>query len=143
LTNSGFDEARTDVLAHRFTDGRIYLDLHGSGKSAPLDVHDALGRILKKLGRAPQGIPSDTEQRGCLRRSPFHRAEAVRAPGTTPRPPSRSRRCRRRTAHVTVIISRDALTELRGGRLTTVDPLTPMRRSRCCASSRRADGRTG
>lgn len=147
LTDRGFDEARADVLAgppgsgktalaihwanlvaHQFPDGRIHLNLRGTGKGAPLDVHDALGRLLQSLGRDPQGIPSDTEQRGCLWRSlSFDRKlfvlldDAVDAEQVAPLLPNGPHT-------VTVITSRDALTELtelRGVRVTTVNPLAP------------------
>jgi tetratricopeptide (TPR) repeat protein len=150
LTDAGFDEARTEALVgvpgsgktslaihwanlvtHRFVDGRIYLNLRGSGtgREKPLEVHDALGQLIQSLTRQSQdSVPADTDQRGRLWRSLSHERKlfilldnAVDADQVAPLLPNGPHT-------VTMVTSRNALTkltELRGVRITTITPLTP------------------
>ncbi|MEV4557678.1 tetratricopeptide repeat protein [Kitasatospora sp. NPDC049285] len=60
--------------AHRvrelFPSGRLFLDLHGHTPGGePLTAAEALDRLLRALGTAPQSIPRDTDQRAALLRS--------------------------------------------------------------------------
>jgi tetratricopeptide (TPR) repeat protein len=147
LTEPGFDAARTEVLAgqpgsgktslavhwanlvaHQFPDGRIHLDLRGSGQGEPLDVHEALGRLLQSLLGESAAVPADTDRRGTLWRSLSYRRrllilldDAAGAKQVAPLLPTGPHT-------VTVVTSRAALTELaelKGVRITTVHPLTP------------------
>jgi tetratricopeptide (TPR) repeat protein/transcriptional regulator with XRE-family HTH domain len=55
-------------VAHAFPDGRLYLDLHGTGDAAlrPMDV---LGRLLRDLGSPRHRIPADADERAAAYRT--------------------------------------------------------------------------
>ncbi|WP_378784821.1 BTAD domain-containing putative transcriptional regulator [Nonomuraea fastidiosa] len=58
------------LVADRFTDGVIYVDLHGStDRLAPLDPAQALRRLLRSLGLDGAAIPSDAEEAAARYRS--------------------------------------------------------------------------
>jgi len=57
-------------LANRFPDGRYFLDLQGfTADRDPLEPAQALVRLLRQSGVAPEQIPSDVEERTALWRS--------------------------------------------------------------------------
>ncbi|MEU6711286.1 BTAD domain-containing putative transcriptional regulator [Nonomuraea sp. NPDC046802] len=50
-------------LAHRFPDGQLYVNLHGSTpRIAPLEPITVLGRFLRSLGVADSDVPADAEE---------------------------------------------------------------------------------
>jgi DNA-binding SARP family transcriptional activator/tetratricopeptide (TPR) repeat protein len=52
------------ALAHRYPDGRFFLDLHGySPDREPVPPLEALGRLLRAGGVADNGMPQDLEDR--------------------------------------------------------------------------------
>ena len=56
-------------LADRFTDGQLFIDLHGHSRDrAPRSPGEALGTLLVGLGVPPGRIPRDTEARVALYR---------------------------------------------------------------------------
>jgi DNA-binding SARP family transcriptional activator/Tfp pilus assembly protein PilF len=58
------------LLASRFPDGRLFIDLHGhTDKVAPVDPGQALDRLLRAIGVAGDRIPADPEDRAALYRS--------------------------------------------------------------------------
>ncbi|MEV0308358.1 NB-ARC domain-containing protein [Nonomuraea fuscirosea] len=58
------------VLAPRFRDGQVFVDLHGhSQDTAPLDPADALDRLLRALGPTGERIPAHLDDRAGLYRS--------------------------------------------------------------------------
>jgi DNA-binding SARP family transcriptional activator/Tfp pilus assembly protein PilF len=57
-------------MADRYPDGQLFLDLHGYTEGvAPIEPGEALDRLLRSLGVAGEGIPSDLDQRAALYRS--------------------------------------------------------------------------
>ncbi|MGW0480623.1 ATP-binding protein [Nonomuraea sp. NPDC003214] len=57
-------------LASRFTDGQLFIDLHGYTQGlAPVEPSDALGRLLNALGIPADQIPRGLEDRAALYRS--------------------------------------------------------------------------
>ncbi|HUQ57880.1 AfsR/SARP family transcriptional regulator [Lentzea sp.] len=50
-------------VRERFPDGQLAVNLRGYDREAPLSPHDALGQLLRALGRSPQEIPPETDQR--------------------------------------------------------------------------------
>jgi DNA-binding SARP family transcriptional activator len=58
------------LLATRFPDGRLFIDLHGhTDKVAPVDPGQALDRLLRAIGVPGDRIPADPEDRAALYRS--------------------------------------------------------------------------
>ncbi|MFI6631089.1 BTAD domain-containing putative transcriptional regulator [Nonomuraea fuscirosea] len=58
------------VLAPRFPDGQVFVDLHGhSQDTAPLDPADALDRLLRAWGLTGERIPAHLDDRAGLYRS--------------------------------------------------------------------------
>jgi tetratricopeptide (TPR) repeat protein len=58
------------LLAGRFPDGRLFIDLHGhTDKVAPVDPGQALDRLLRAIGVPGDRIPADPEDRAALYRS--------------------------------------------------------------------------
>lgn len=55
--------------AEQFTDGQLYVDLHGVGATAPVRPQDAIGGFLAALGMAPEHIPPSLDLRATLYRS--------------------------------------------------------------------------
>ncbi|PWK90018.1 DNA-binding SARP family transcriptional activator [Lentzea atacamensis] len=47
----------------RFPDGQLAVNLRGYDQENPLTPHDALGQLLRGLGRSAKEIPDDTDQR--------------------------------------------------------------------------------
>jgi DNA-binding SARP family transcriptional activator len=57
-------------LADRFTDGQLFVDLHGFTQGVPpVDPTDALDRMLRSLGVAGEQIPHDLDARAALYRT--------------------------------------------------------------------------
>jgi DNA-binding SARP family transcriptional activator len=57
-------------LADRFTDGQLFVDLHGFTQGVPpVDPTDALDRMLRSLGVAGEQIPQDLDARAALYRT--------------------------------------------------------------------------
>jgi DNA-binding SARP family transcriptional activator len=58
------------ILASRYPDGQLFIDLHGSSPGHnPLTPDQALGQLLRDLGVDPQRIPDDVEQRAAVWRA--------------------------------------------------------------------------
>lgn len=57
------------LVADRFADGQLYVDLGGFPAGEPLAPLEILGRILRGLGAAPQSIPNDLDEASALYRS--------------------------------------------------------------------------
>ncbi|MCW6004252.1 transcriptional regulator [Micromonospora sp. CPCC 205371] len=58
------------LLASRYPDGQLYLDLRGDGAGAPgVDPAHALGRLLRGLGSPPGGVPGDLAEAAATFRS--------------------------------------------------------------------------
>ncbi|GAB2852825.1 BTAD domain-containing putative transcriptional regulator [Lentzea nigeriaca] len=47
----------------RFPDGQLVVNLRGYDRAEPLTPHDALGQLLRALGRSKNEIPDETEER--------------------------------------------------------------------------------
>ena len=57
------------LLADRFPDGQLFLDLHGHTEGlAPRDPGDALAALLAALGLAPEQVPADPQSRAAALR---------------------------------------------------------------------------
>jgi tetratricopeptide (TPR) repeat protein len=56
-------------VAGRFPDGQLYLDLRGHGTAPPVTAVDALGHLLRGLGRPPEQIPADPQELAATFRS--------------------------------------------------------------------------
>jgi tetratricopeptide (TPR) repeat protein/DNA-binding SARP family transcriptional activator len=57
------------LLAHRFPDGQLFLDLHGYTANAPqVEPAEALARLLRSLGVAGETIPQHLDDRAALYR---------------------------------------------------------------------------
>ncbi|WP_165959927.1 AfsR/SARP family transcriptional regulator [Nonomuraea longispora] len=61
-------------LAHqildRYPDGQLYVNLRGASPDAyPVDPIDALGRLLRSLGVAPEAVPADVDEATALFRT--------------------------------------------------------------------------
>lgn len=57
-------------LADRFTDGQLFIDLHGFTQGVPpVDPTDALDRLLRSLGVPGEQIPHDRDARAALYRT--------------------------------------------------------------------------
>ena len=57
--------------APRFPDGQLFLNLHGHHRDrAPMSAEEALEKLLRSLGAAPQRAPSDTDDLARQYRSP-------------------------------------------------------------------------
>ncbi|MEU6858621.1 BTAD domain-containing putative transcriptional regulator [Glycomyces sp. NPDC046736] len=56
-------------VRERFPDGQLYVNLRGSGRSAPLTPLDAIAGFLRALGMGSEAIPSDTDEAAALLRS--------------------------------------------------------------------------
>jgi tetratricopeptide (TPR) repeat protein/transcriptional regulator with XRE-family HTH domain len=67
------------LLADRFPDGQIFLDLYGhTAGHAPLEPHDALASLLMAVGVESQRLPADTAKREALwRRKLGHKRMVV------------------------------------------------------------------
>ncbi|NBE92327.1 tetratricopeptide repeat protein [Nonomuraea sp. K271] len=60
-------------LIDQFPDGQLYVNLQGSTpKVKPLDPIDALGRLLRSLGVAPEAVPPDVDEAAALLRTCTH-----------------------------------------------------------------------
>ncbi|MBF8187706.1 tetratricopeptide repeat protein [Nonomuraea sp. K274] len=60
-------------LIDQFPDGQLYVNLQGSTPEAkPLDPIDALGRLLRSLGVAPEAVPTDVDEAAALLRTRTH-----------------------------------------------------------------------
>ncbi|MEH1125396.1 AfsR/SARP family transcriptional regulator [Micromonospora sp. CPCC 206061] len=58
------------LLASRYPDGQLHLDLRGDGAGAPgVDPAHALGRLLRGLGVPPGGVPDDPAEAAAMFRS--------------------------------------------------------------------------
>jgi predicted ATPase len=58
------------LLADRFPDGCLFIDLHGhTDKIAPVEPTQALDRLLRSLGVPGDRVPVDPEDRAALYRS--------------------------------------------------------------------------
>jgi DNA-binding SARP family transcriptional activator len=57
------------LVADRFPDGQLYLNLRGHGPGAPVTAATALGRFLGALGVPAPGIPAEPEERAARYRS--------------------------------------------------------------------------
>jgi tetratricopeptide (TPR) repeat protein len=56
--------------ASRYPDGQLFIDLRGHSEGQPpLEVAEAVGRVLRALGLPGQRIPSDTDEQSALLRS--------------------------------------------------------------------------
>ena len=53
----------------RFPDGQLFLNLRGHGGGAPLTPHEALSRLLCRLGLEPGAVPTDVESAAATYRS--------------------------------------------------------------------------
>jgi tetratricopeptide (TPR) repeat protein len=56
-------------LGGNFPDGHLYVDLRGAGPGGPLPAADALGRLLRAMGVAPERVPVDVDEQAGLWRS--------------------------------------------------------------------------
>ncbi len=56
-------------VADRFPDGQLHLDLRGYGTAPPMSVVEALGHLLRGLGRPPERIPTDAQELAATYRS--------------------------------------------------------------------------
>lgn len=66
------------LLADRFPDGQIFLDLFGhTAGQAPLDPHDALAALLSAVGVEARRVPADTAGRAALWRRSLSRKRLV------------------------------------------------------------------
>ncbi|MGW7443031.1 ATP-binding protein [Kitasatospora sp. NPDC054795] len=68
LGKTSFALHAAHVLAPRFPDGQLSLDLGGMS-SQPLPARDALGQVLRALGVADAAVPAGTEERAGLYRA--------------------------------------------------------------------------
>ncbi|GAA3398820.1 AfsR/SARP family transcriptional regulator [Streptomyces roseoviridis] len=111
-------------LAHRYPDGRLFLDLqaHTAGR-APLDAADALAALLGQLGVPPRNIPAPVPERAALWRSELSGRRVLlvldNAPGAEwirPLLPGSSR-------SLVLITSRRRLTDLDGAHTLALDVL--------------------
>jgi len=50
-------------VSDRFPDGQLAVNLRGYDREEPLPPHDALGQLLRALGRSSAEIPDETDQR--------------------------------------------------------------------------------
>lgn len=57
------------LLARRFPDGQLYVNLRGFDPDGAMDPHEALGEFLAALGVAPREIPPTLNARAALYRS--------------------------------------------------------------------------
>ncbi|MEO3887483.1 BTAD domain-containing putative transcriptional regulator [Nonomuraea sp. B5E05] len=53
----------------RFSDGQLYLDLHGYGPGRPVTAEAALGRLLRAIGTPPDRVPNDAGEAAALLRT--------------------------------------------------------------------------
>ncbi|TLF68620.1 tetratricopeptide repeat protein [Nonomuraea sp. KC401] len=53
----------------RFSDGQLYLDLHGYGPGRPVTAEAALGRLLRSIGTPPDRVPNDVGEAAALLRT--------------------------------------------------------------------------
>ncbi|MER7279470.1 BTAD domain-containing putative transcriptional regulator [Dactylosporangium sp. NPDC000244] len=51
------------LVADRYPDGRLFVDLRAHGERPPLAPHDAVGLLLRHLGLDPERIPADPDER--------------------------------------------------------------------------------
>ncbi|WP_271190215.1 AfsR/SARP family transcriptional regulator [Dactylosporangium matsuzakiense] len=51
------------LVADRYPDGRLFVDLRAHGERPPLAPHDAVGLLLRHLGVDPERIPADPDER--------------------------------------------------------------------------------
>ncbi|WP_426514365.1 AfsR/SARP family transcriptional regulator [Dactylosporangium sp. McL0621] len=51
------------LVADRYPDGRLFVDLRAHGERPPLAAHDAVGLLLRHLGLDPERIPADPDER--------------------------------------------------------------------------------
>ncbi|PRY57281.1 tetratricopeptide repeat protein [Glycomyces artemisiae] len=58
--------ARSALARATYTDGCLYLDLHGYSAGPPVDADTARLRLLYQLGVDPRRLPSDTEAQAAL-----------------------------------------------------------------------------
>ncbi len=60
-------------VAHRlrpdFPDGQLYVDLRGHATSRPMEPIEALERLLRSVGIAPDAMPREADEKGALLRS--------------------------------------------------------------------------
>jgi DNA-binding SARP family transcriptional activator/tetratricopeptide (TPR) repeat protein len=56
-------------VADRFPDGQLYVDLRGHGTAPPVTAVEALGHLLRGLGRPPEQIPADAQELAATYRS--------------------------------------------------------------------------
>jgi DNA-binding SARP family transcriptional activator/tetratricopeptide (TPR) repeat protein len=56
-------------VADRFPDGQLYLDLRGNGTAPEVTAAEALGHLLRGLGRPPEQIPTDVQELAATYRS--------------------------------------------------------------------------
>jgi DNA-binding SARP family transcriptional activator/Tfp pilus assembly protein PilF len=57
------------LVAGRFPDGQLYVDLRGYAPTSPMTTADALGWMLRGLGTPPELVPADGQERAALYRS--------------------------------------------------------------------------
>ncbi|MGP3934988.1 BTAD domain-containing putative transcriptional regulator [Nonomuraea sp. KM88] len=53
----------------RFSDGQLYLDLHGYGPGRPVTAEAALGRLLRAIGTPADRVPNDAGEAAALLRT--------------------------------------------------------------------------
>jgi DNA-binding SARP family transcriptional activator/tetratricopeptide (TPR) repeat protein len=51
------------LVADRYPDGRLFVDLRAHGERPPLAAHDAVGLLLRHLGIEAERIPADPDER--------------------------------------------------------------------------------
>ncbi|MFI5907745.1 BTAD domain-containing putative transcriptional regulator [Dactylosporangium sp. NPDC051541] len=51
------------LVADRYPDGRLFVDLRAHGERPPLPPHDAVGLLLRHLGVDPERVPADPDER--------------------------------------------------------------------------------
>lgn len=60
-------------IAHRlrpsFPDGQLFIDLRGHANSRPMEPTEALERLLRSVGIAPESMPHDVDEQAALLRS--------------------------------------------------------------------------
>ncbi|MEU4478211.1 BTAD domain-containing putative transcriptional regulator [Micromonospora sp. NPDC023966] len=113
------------VLAARYPDAHLFIDLHGHSEREPVTPAAALAALLRQLGVPAARIPADVDERAALWRSELsgrravvvldNAATAVQVAPLLPNGPD----C------VTLITSRRRLTGLDGGRPSSLAVLDP------------------
>ncbi|MGH3904695.1 MAG: tetratricopeptide repeat protein [Pseudonocardiaceae bacterium] len=59
-------------VREHFPDGDLYIDLRGYSPDVPIEPHDAIGVLLRRLGVSPQEVPQAANERASLYRTVLH-----------------------------------------------------------------------